>query len=406
VPGSQIIMMRVLSLRCAIVQLPFRFSFGHALAARSNTLNVLVQAEIICDDGRRIIGTGECVPREYVTGETAEGVVARIKKNLAPLFEGKYFKEPEDLIELLSRSLADNTKHGAAFCAVELAFMDALGKYLEKSLYEMIPFLSAIVAPSLKLAASANTMMSMTYGGVLPFASPGKVEVIARFYKLYGFKTVKVKVGDSLDKACRSLAILRSVLGPDAILRVDANCAWTYDEARWSMAAFKKFGLASIEQPLPAHDLDGLAKLTEAIEPIVIVDESLTSLESAARLIARGACGGFNIRISKVGGILAALKMLDLAQGAGIETHLGAQVGESGILAAAQRHLACAFGQFANVEGAMNKYLLKEDLTREDLTVPWGTKAMPPTKSGLSVRLKPQTLARLSLVGSQADSER
>jgi L-Ala-D/L-Glu epimerase len=60
-------------------QLPFRFSFGHALATRRDSTNVYVRLTL--DDGT--VGYGEGVPREYVTGETVEGAVAALCNRFA-----------------------------------------------------------------------------------------------------------------------------------------------------------------------------------------------------------------------------------------------------------------------------------------------------------------------------------
>ena len=73
-------LMRVARVEARLVQLPFRFSFGHALAARSSTTNLIVAVTL--DDGA--VGYGEGVPREYVTGETPESALARVDRRVRP----------------------------------------------------------------------------------------------------------------------------------------------------------------------------------------------------------------------------------------------------------------------------------------------------------------------------------
>jgi muconate cycloisomerase len=397
--------MRIRAIKACVVRLPFRFSFGHALASRSDSYNVITQVEVLTDDGERIYGFGECVPRDYVTGETVLSVLGRVQEVWAPHFEGRYFSSAEELILCLNQAfdevnLTSKNSGGAAFCTVELALLDALGKVLRKPLYQFLPLVSSLVSPSLRLQSEVSNEKKVlqpavvNYGGVVPFASPFMLSLLVDFYKYYGFSTIKLKVGASLDKACQALALLRARLGEKTILRVDANCAWSYDEARWSLAAMRPYNVASVEQPFVVQELDLAARLVPVVPETIVADESLTTLSQASSLIARGACGAFNIRISKVGGIIAALRMIDLAQSAGMECHLGAQVGESGILASAQRHLASVFDGFVNVEGAMNHFLLKEDLTLEDLTVPAGAKARPSNQAGLGVRINTAVLKK------------
>jgi hypothetical protein len=64
--------------------------------------------------------------------------------------------------------------------------------------------------------------------------------------------------------------------------------------------------------------------------------------------------------------------MVEIAQQNNIAVHLGAQVGESGILSAAARSFAMVNKPFENYEGSMNGFLLKSDLTKENLTVSRG----------------------------------
>jgi L-alanine-DL-glutamate epimerase-like enolase superfamily enzyme len=66
------------------VELPFRFSFGHALAERSSSTNVLVRLALA--DGS--VGWGEGVPREYVTGETVDGATAALAERRGPALLG------------------------------------------------------------------------------------------------------------------------------------------------------------------------------------------------------------------------------------------------------------------------------------------------------------------------------
>ena len=99
----------------------------------------------------------------------------------------------------------------------------------------------------------------------------------------------------------------------------------------------------------------------------VIVDESLCSLDDAHRLAAARACNGFNIRVSKCGGLLHSFQVARVARDHGLVCMVGAQVGESGILSAAGRHLAAAIPDVMFVEGSAGRLLLKEDLTMENV---------------------------------------
>ncbi|MBL8081650.1 MAG: hypothetical protein JNN26_03475 [Candidatus Obscuribacter sp.] len=405
-------LMQIKSIVSRSVRLPFRFSFGHSLASRNFSRNIVVEVAIAVGEGT-VTGLGESVPREYVTGETSESALAFINEVLAPALLGRSFAGVDQLLGALEalfyQERLDERPLGAAFCAVELALLDACARIMGLPFYLMPAYLARLS----RLPAAASTLdrtlwnlelpwseRVFRYGGVVPFGKRKVLEALLRAYKAYGFQTVKLKVGDDIDEDLVKIKLARSILGPAVKLRIDANCAWNFDLACLAMERFRPLGVVSLEQPLPRLETEGLARLQARLPETIVVDESLTTLNEAQRLIELKACRAFNIRISKVGGIVAAMKLVELARQASLECHLGAQVGESGILASAQKHLALAVPDlFANVEGAMNLFLLKRDLTRECLTVPFGAvvSARPPERAnlGLAVNLKRESLLKL-----------
>lgn len=382
---------RIADIQVSTVLLPFRFAFKHSLASRSFSQNVIVQVKLENSAGGTISGLGESVPREYVTGESCSSAVDEIEKNFAPMLAGQTLADgvsPTDsaahLLEAVA--VANNVyskRIGAAFCALELALLDACAKAEGIALCDW-------------LAKRKDRWpdQSIQYGGVIPFGKRKTLSALLFFYKLYGFKTVKLKVGDDSELDIFTVRKARELLGNRVVLRVDANCAWNYDQTVEFSNRAKGFNIASIEQPVPFDRLDELVELTKVLQPEIVVDESLCTVDEAEKLAAMKACRGFNIRISKVGGLIAAQKIVDIAQKNRIHVHLGAQVGESGILTAAGRALAVANSSFENYEGAANFFLLKEDLTRENMTAGWGGKAKMPGGNGIGVTVDDRHLGR------------
>jgi muconate cycloisomerase len=248
----------------------------------------------------------------------------------------------------------DKKPQGASWCAVELAMLDAVSKSRGERIVDWF---------------GPKRQERIRYGGVIPFGGKKAVLGMLWFYKLYGFKTVKVKVGKTLEDDIAIVGMARKIMGPDAVIRVDANCAWTADQTLTAVEALRKFNVASYEQPVPPEDLAGLKKITSSISEQVLVDESLCTIEQAKHLAEERICSAFNIRVSKVGGFIAAGAMVEIANAHNIKCHMGAQVGESGILSAAARSFALVNQPFENYEGSMNSFLLKRDLTNENLTV-------------------------------------
>jgi muconate cycloisomerase len=361
------------------VELPFRFSFGHALASRNSSTNVVTR--VVLDDGT--VGHGECVPREYVTGETVESVLAALGERMAPTLLGADPNSPDALAAAIDEAAPVTAEDGAlqpaARCSLELAVLDAFGRRLGLPVQA---WLGGEAAPRVR------------YDAVLPFTSPRKVSLLARVIKGFGIKQVKMKVGDDLERELHSLATLRHLLGPHVDLRVDANCAWTLDDAVAAIERMRAYAISAVEQPLAADDLDGLARLSAELPEAIVVDESLRTAEDAARLVEAGACNAFNVRVSKCGGLLASMTIARIARDAGLDVIVGAQVGESGLLSVAGRHLAAAVGTPRYVEGSGGSLLLKEDLTAERVLPGYGGWAQTPTGPGLGARVKPDVLER------------
>ena len=366
-------------------ELPFRFSFGHALADRHSSTNVYVK--LVLDDGT--VGFGEGVPRAYVTGETAEGAIAVLRDRYLPALFGRELPSPAALTDTLKAvrkggaPLGHGAVDNAAWCALELALMDAVGKHFHRSVGT---WLGPIRTPLIH------------YSAVIPFTRPRQLAVIALLIRLTGKRHVKVKVGRDLDADLWALRLLRRVLGPHVDLRVDANCAWTAREALTAIARMQRYGISAVEQPVPADDLAGLRQITAETPEMIIVDESLRTIEEAAVLAEERACDAFNIRVSKCGGLINSMRIARIAEQASLTCIVGAQVGESGILSAAGRHLAAHIGPPAFVEGSMGRLLIREDLTVESDLPGWRGRARPSSRDGLGVRVRESTLSKYGRV--------
>jgi len=216
---------------------------------------------------------------------------------------------------------------------------------------------------------------------------------LAVLARALGIRQVKLKVGRDLDDDLARLRLLRRMLGADVDLRVDANCAWTADQALPAIERMRRYRISVVEQPVAADDVDGLQRLTAACPETIAVDESLRTVAEAEALVETKACDAFNIRVSKCGGLRASMRIAEIAADAGLAVIVGAHVGESGLLSAAGRHLAaCVAPRF--LEGSAGRLLLREDLIRERVVPGRGGRARPHTGDGLGVTMREDALAR------------
>lgn len=370
-------MLRIRQVEVMTVVVPFRITFRHALASRSEGEAIVVRMV----DAEDRVGFGESAPRSYVTGETIEMARDTLRQSLVPPLLGVSFSNLDEIKAALNHFLGalPRNQH-AAFCALELSLLDLAGKVFGLSAGSIV---GEVESPEVR------------YSGVI--SADGVEEALGWCKKMsaLGLREVKVKVGLSADADLEILKGARRILGDACSLRIDANCAWQPENALRHLETFAPIRLDGVEQPLAANDIDGLAWLTERSPMPVIVDESLASLTDGRLLVERKACHVFNIRISKCGGLLGACRLRDLARQAGIGFMLGAQVGETAILSAAGRHFATRSQGVRFCEGSFGTFLLEEDIGTEDVTFGPGGTAPAIGGNGLGVVVDEARLARL-----------
>jgi muconate cycloisomerase len=359
------------------VRIPFRTTFRHHLAARSVAENIIVRVRTRAGHE----GFGESVPRSYVTGESQASVVCDIQTHFAPLLLPISFDSFEEGIAWLKGAVPDlpRNRH-AAWCAVELAIVDLLGRAFG------IPS-GSICGPILHT--------HVFYSGIL--SADGLLAGERSLLQLrdMGFRSVKLKVGKNEAEDLALLTMAREILGDACSLRVDANCAWKRDEALQRTSALMPLRVVSIEQPLSPEDLSGMSWLTARSPIPIMADESLVSIEDARHLIENRACHSFNLRISKCGGLLRAARVRDMAMKSGISCQLGSQVGETAILSAAGRQLATRSNDLSFLEGSFGDLLLQHDIATESVTFGKGGLAPALPRPGLGITIDENALSSI-----------
>jgi muconate cycloisomerase len=375
-------MLNVIDSEIALIAIPFRFGFRHALAERNVGDSVLVT---VCDALGRT-GHGECTPREYVSGETSRSAFEWLSRSVSR-WMSRSFASFEELVQALEQAAVGLPREEhAAFCALELAWLDLGGQVFARSAGEPLgPVQSQRVA----------------YSGVVSASNKAEAAKKCAALRELGVTRVKIKVGTDAKADREVIAAVAETLGKSASLRVDANGAWDAQTALERLRELEPFRLEGCEQPCAGDDLEGMSWLTARSPVPVIADESLVSLEDAQQLIDRRGCHVFNVRISKCGGLLGAGRVRDLGREAGIDTMLGAHVGETAILAAAGRLFAARTPGLRFAEGSYGKLLLEADVSDEmDLGHGGLGKVRDGDGLGLDVdlqRIEPYVVSRMKL---------
>jgi L-alanine-DL-glutamate epimerase-like enolase superfamily enzyme len=372
------------------VSLPFVEKFSHSLGARAASESILVS--VTAADGST--GWGEGLPRTYVTGEDFESCATHARDVLWPRIRERELAATDfagllrEIGELLpAHGSGGAIAHNAVRCAFELALIDAWLRGRGRGLGEELP----------------RARDEVAYSAVIPTGSVESTTSHAKQYRMLGFEQVKVKI-DGKDDVARLQAV-RAVFGAEASLRVDGNAAYTVEGALAALAAAGAAGvrLDSAEQMLARGALPEWADLTARSPVPIMVDESLVTEEDARALIAAKACHVFNIRISKCGGLGPTLRIVELARAAGIRFQLGCHVGESAILSAVGRHLACHLADLWFIEGSFGTLLLKEDVARETVRFGHRGRAKFIAGAGIGVEVRPDVVERYAVRSLKLD---
>ncbi len=377
--------MPIVSLEARHVRIRLRRPVKHASHSRTETDNLVVVCKLA--DGK--IGYGEGVPREYVTGETIDSAMSLLRDSdlanrLTPCAN---FAEALTLSEnfKLNAIPGDDRecRGNAARCAVELALLDAYGR----SFGEPLMNVTKALTPELY-----EPRERVQYSGVILSAKGWKSRLLALVYRIQGFRQIKVKVGiPGLDDAKR-LKALRRVLGRGCEIRIDANEAWAQGEVIERIRSLERFGIASVEQPVPHEEVTSLTAVRRQTAVPIMLDESLCGPVDAQRAADAGTCDLFNLRLSKCGGFIPTLRLVQFALKHNLGYQLGCQVGETGILSAAGRHFATSVKGIRNLEGSFDRHLVWDPLTTTDLTFGRGGWAPALVGSGLGASFDPARL--------------
>jgi L-alanine-DL-glutamate epimerase-like enolase superfamily enzyme len=203
-----------------------------------------------------------------------------------------------------------------------------------------------------------------------------EAELLERIAQAAPYPVLKVKLGTDHDEE-----IIRTVrdAARDKVLRVDANAAWSPKYALRMVDVLVECGVEYVEQPVAAHDVDGLRFVRERSRLPVIADESCVVSTDIPRLV--GAVDGINLKLSKCGGLREALRIIATARSHGMLVMAGCMIETSlGITAAA--HLAPLL-DYADFDGAA---LLADD-PYVGATIDGGRITIPDAP-GLGVRVR------------------
>ena len=345
--------MAIASVEVVPYALPFKEPYVTARGSLERREMVLLRVRD--EDG--VEGLGEAVPLSLRGGATLETVVGELRD------WGERARTEGDAAETPAMS-------APARCAVRTAQLDLTARAAEQPAWRLL---------------GAHDPLPVTCNATLTAAEPLHVAQQAVAWAADGFRTFKLKVG--IEDDAETVRLARDALGPDAEVRLDANAAWTPEDAARVLSSLAEHHVQLVEQP--AATLEELAEVRRATDVPIAADESVETPEDARRAAELGACDYLSIKLAKVGA-------LDLAGFDALPCYLSSALdGPVGIAAAAHvaQPLRGTAGDAAIAHGLATQRLFAHTIAAVECELR-GDQLHLPDGPGLGVEIDEDALAR------------
>jgi L-alanine-DL-glutamate epimerase-like enolase superfamily enzyme len=283
-----------------LVRVPVDPPRGDAIQA-FDALEVPI-VELVDAGGRRGVGFG------YTIGTGGSAIAALTRDELLPRTLGADSRRIGQVVERLERSihaLEPGCLASTAIAAIDVALWDLAARRAGVPLYMLLG------------GAQDRVRLYNTHVGWLNRPIDEMAALAREAVERDGFTAVKLKVGKPDPEEDRErVARVREAVGPRTTIMVDANQAWTADEAIRRVRQLEPCGLYWIEEPVDATDLAGYARVGRHVQTARAGGESLYSTAAFADAVRRGTLDILQPDVARVGGITNAMTVCRMAAAA------------------------------------------------------------------------------------------
>jgi L-Ala-D/L-Glu epimerase len=290
---------------------------------------------ITCDNG--MTGYGAFNPSHEVIGEELQDALNILTEQSVDWLIGRDIADFDAIIKKVQKNFAASP---SARIGLEIALYDLHAQSLNIPLVRWLG----------QKIFSMPTSITIGIKNVIDTLTEAE-EYVGR-----KFRILKVKLGISLDEDIERIIRLREKYAGSIDIIIDANQGYNTESLATFYSKTAHLGIKLIEQPLPVGQEKEMKKLPADIKKLVAADESLINPSDAVRLAdSPSACGFFNIKLMKCGGISEALKIAGTAASGDIQLMWGCN-DESIISITAALHTAfsCAHTRFIDLDGSLD----------------------------------------------------
>jgi L-alanine-DL-glutamate epimerase-like enolase superfamily enzyme len=344
------------------VSLPMKKPVQMAGETVARADNVLVRIEA----GDGTVGWGEAASAPTMTGETVASMMTAVAHMTPVLLD----RSADDFAGAAAATAASMYGNGGAKAAIDIALYDLVGRATGRPVHALFGAKKRSRMPVLAVVGSDDAAADLR-------------EAQARYAA--GYRAFKIKVGLASPEAdaertrivCAALKAQSRECNEDCLISSDANQGYSADAALRYVRLLGDCGLDFFEQPVAAHDLDGMARVAAAVPRLWIgADEGIHALDDIERHHARKAARGASLKAIKLGGLRPLFNAGDLCARLGMRINISCKTGESSVASAAAAHIAAVVPELTWGLTVTNPSLA-EDVVTVPVAVAHGHVAVP-----------------------------
>jgi muconate cycloisomerase len=359
---------KIVAIEMTPVFVPFYEFVRQAMQAGAGGLGMAIAAEeawlggdyvickLIADDGS--VGLGEAFVWLPETGVSPEQLIDIIKNALGNYILGE---SPFNVERIRHRMDANVARSDVAKGLLDMACYDLMGRVTGRPASD---FMGGRVVSEIPLAA------------LIPLMDLDTMVDLAENFHGQGMRTLRIKLGSSIQEDVRTMERMREIFGDDVHMRVDYNQAYSPPAAVRAIKAIEPFGVDFAEQPVRATDYVGMAHVQSRVDTPLIAHEGCFSLQDIVALAELGAIGAVGLNSERPGGVTNAIRAINYAEQRGMGAVIHNQT--LGIASAMQAHLAAAkHHSLGHATELFGHVMMEDDLIVDLIDYSDGTATVP-----------------------------